>query len=326
LDKAFVILLLALLIDRIFGDPHWLWGYIPHPIVFFGQMISWFDTFSNRSDFSLKRRYLYGWLVIAALLGSAVGIGWLLTKIYCSCWPIVNLFLEAVTVSFFLTQKSLTDHVMTVCKALEEGGIEQGRSAVSMIVGRDTQMLDASGVCRAAIESLAENSSDGIIAPIFWYVISGLPGLLGYKMLNTADSMIGHKNERYAAFGFASARLDDIANYIPARLTGILIVLVSLFTNGNDAAKRAWRVMLYDAGHHHSPNSGWPESAFAGALNIRLSGPRYYGTKRLDEPFQNIEGKEPETFDIRRAVRLFESVMNNIAIFTLILYILYVSF
>lgn len=331
MERLLVVLLLALLIDRLIGDPCWLWRYVPHPVAFFGKMINRLETAGNRADFSPQKRRLHGWLAIVVLLAGATVIGWLLIKI-CLYWPMAGLFVEAIIVSLFLAQKSLADHVMAVHNALEEGGVEQGRSAVSTIVGRDPQALDTGGICRAAIESLAENSSDGIIAPAFWYAISGLPGLLAYKMLNTADSMIGHKNERYAAFGFAAARLDDIANYIPARLTGCLVVLAAFFTASKEAAKRAWRVMVRDSSNHGSPNAGWPESAFAGALDIRLAGPRHYGAAKVDELFQNAEGKEPDNADIPRAIRLFWAVMNIIiafitgAVFILSFYVLYAIF
>lgn len=310
----FVILLLALVLDRLAGDPQWLWRHIPHPVVFFGRLISFGERWGNRPGTTLRTRFLHGWLVIIALLAFAAGLGWLLARL-CNAAGLAGVLGQAVIVSFFLAQKSLADHVMVVHDALENRGIEAGRKAVSMIVGRDTHRLEEGGICRAAIESLAENTSDGIIAPAFWFLLLGLPGLLAYKMLNTADSMIGYKNARYAAFGFAAARLDDAANYIPARLTGGLVVFGvffqsdPLFQRGRAAAKRAWQVMMQDAVLHRSPNAGWPESAFAGALDVRLAGPRHYGAERVDEPFQNPGGHEPGLNDIVKAVRLFWSAM-----------------
>lgn len=303
---------MALLFDRLVGDPQWLWRHIPHPVVFFGKLIHFTERAGNHAGFSKQRRFWHGWLAIMFLLSAAAGAGLLLAKI-CHCQGVAGLLAEVVIVSLFLAQKSLADHVMAVHDALEKGGLEQGRAAVSMIVGRNPHTLDKGGVCRAAIESLAENSSDGVIAPAFWFLVLGLPGLFSYKMLNTADSMTGHKNARYAAFGFAAAWLDDAANYIPARLTGGLVVLAAFFAYGRDEAKRAWQVMLRDAGHHRSPNAGWPESAFAGALDIRLAGPRSYGASKIDEPFQNAGGAESDSADIPRAVQLFWSVMNIVS-------------
>lgn len=309
MERLPVVLLLALLLDRLIGDPQWLWQHIPHPVALWGRMVSLAEKNGNRADFSSKKRFIYGWLAIMVLLAICAGIGLLLADI-CRHYGLAGLFAEAMIAALFLAQKSLADHVMAVHNALEKGGVIQGRSAVSMIVGRNPHALDKNDICRAAIESLAENSSDGIIAPAFWFMALGLPGLFAYKMLNTADSMIGYKNARYAAFGFAAARLDDVANYIPARLTGSLAVLAVFFMSGRVTAKRAWQIMLCDARYHCSPNAGWPESAFAGGLDIRLAGPRHYGTARVDEPFQNVGGKEPDSADILKALRLFWTVMN----------------
>jgi len=310
-----VVLLLALLLDRWLGDPQWLWRRVPHPVTLFGALIKVADRIGNRQQFSLQTRFMCGWLATAVMVLLAALSGFCLMKI-CRYFNLAGLFAETVIVSLFLAQKSLAEHVMAVHAALQQGGVRHGRQAVAMIVGRNPHRLDKSGVCGAAIESLAENSSDGVVAPALWYLILGLPGLLAYKMLNTADSMIGHKNDRYGAFGYAAARLDDVANYIPARLTGYLVVISTGITSGRQAARRAWQVMRRDAGHHRSPNAGWPESAFAGALDIRLAGPRYYGDTRVEEPFQNPDGRAPGSNDIPRAIRLFRAVM---ALFTAVI-------
>ena len=190
--------------------------------------------------------------------------------------------------------------------ALREGGLEQGRRAVSLIVGRDPEMLDEHGVARAAIESLAENTSDGVAAPALWYVVAGLPGLLAYKMLNTADSMIGHRSARYVDFGRMAAKTDDLANWIPARLTGVLCIAVAYFRDGYRNASGAFQVMLRDARQHRSPNAGWPEAAFAAVLGIALSGPRTYDGKSSGDLYVNASGREAVVpSDIDSAIALF---------------------
>ncbi len=199
--------------------------------------------------------------------------------------------IEILIVAVLLAQKSLSDHVGAVASGLRKGGLEGGRQAVSMVVGRDPQSLDQPAVCRAAIETLAENFSDGVIAPALSYAVFGLPGLFAYKMLNTADSMIGHKTQRYLHFGWASARLDDLANWPAARLSALLIAGGAWIERGPKAAGRALHVALTDHGLHRSPNSGWPESAMAGAIDVALAGPRIYAGERVQEPLQNAPGR-----------------------------------
>ncbi len=233
-----------------------------------------------------------------------------------------GIIIEALVASIFLAQKSLVDHVARVEKAFKQGSLDEARGAVSLIVGRETKNLDESAVCRAAIESLAENSSDGVVAPVFWYLILGLPGLFCYKLVNTADSMIGYKNERFKDFGWASARLDDVVNFIPARLTALIVILTSgLFINRKAAAK-SLEVVRKDARHHHSPNAGFPECAFAGALDVKLLGPRIYSGKAVDEPFQNDSGKMARPDDIYRAIRLFKRSMDVLFLIILLLFLI----
>jgi len=209
-------------------------------------------------------------------------------------------------VAVLLAQKSLADHVFAVGEGLRKEGIAGGRKAVSMIVGRDPNLLDRSGICRASIESLAENYSDGVVAPAFYYALFGLPGLLAYKMLNTADSMIGHKTPRYREFGWASARLDDLANWPAARLSALFIALGTWFRRGRPSARKSVSVALRDHGLHRSPNSGWPESAMAGALDIALAGPRVYAGEQVMEPMQNSAGrKNIGPTDIDLAIEVF---------------------
>ena len=190
---------------------------------------------------------------------------------------VAGVVVEILVVAVLLAQKSLVDHVRAVRDGLEEGGLEGGREAVSLIVGRDPETLDESAVARAAVESLAENASDGVVAPAFWYAVFGLPGLFVYKIINTADSMIGHRNERYIDFGRSSAILDDIVNWIPARLTGLMIAIADGSPARAEARAPTLVVMVRDAKLHRSPNAGWPESAMAAATGVALGGPRYYG-------------------------------------------------
>jgi adenosylcobinamide-phosphate synthase len=285
-----LILFLALLADRYFGDPDWLWEKIPHPIVLFGKAIAYADTRFNRPGDSDDERRRDGFLTMFGLLVLAVVVGWVVHLALRTISPVGEL-VEALLVAVFLAQKSLGDHVTRVAVALREEGIVGARRAVSMIVGRDPEVLDDAGVSRAAIESLAENTSDGIIAPAFWYALLGLPGLLAYKMLNTADSMIGHLNDRHRDFGRFAAKLDDVANWIPARLTGLLISAAAWIVHGYDAALRSFNVMMRDARLHRSPNAGWPEAAMAGAIEVALAGPRVYGGVTANEPMLNGAGR-----------------------------------
>jgi adenosylcobinamide-phosphate synthase len=204
----------------------------------------------------------------------------------------------------FLAQRSLYDHVARVRDAFAVGGLAAARAAVSMIVGRDPDSLDEAGVCRAAIESCAENFSDGVVAPAFWFALLGLPGLIAYKTVNTADSMIGHRTPRHEAFGWAAARFDDVLNVCPARLAGVLVALAGPVSGGHPL--QALTTMWRDARKYRSPNAGWPESAMAAALALALAGPRRYGTRRVDDPFLNPEGRPTATpGDITRALRVF---------------------
>jgi adenosylcobinamide-phosphate synthase len=298
---------IALLIDRVLGDPGWLWSKIPHPVVLFGKAIAFFDRQFNGRGLSDKDRRAYGILTILALLVASVLIGWMIHRVL-SYAGYFGIFVEILIVAVFLAQKSLADHVAAVAAGLRDGGLPGGRRAVAMVVGRDPEVLDQPGVCRAAIETLAENFSDGVVAPALYYAVFGLPGLFAYKMLNTADSMIGHKTQRYLHFGWASARLDDLANWPAARLSAVLIAAGGWIEGGRRAARRSLHVALTDHGLHRSPNSGWPESAMAGAVDIALAGPRIYAGERVQEPMQNGAGQRdigPAAID--RAMAVFGS-------------------
>ena len=302
------ILLIGLLRDRRIGDPDWLWRRLPHPVVFFGMAISFADRHLNKSQAQFAVRRRAGMLAICLLLLVSAGLGLMLHRVFALAGPLVGGLLESLVVFVLLAQKSLADHVLAVADGLRQEGLVGGRRAVSMIVGRDPAYLDRPAVCRAAIESLAENFSDGVVAPAFWYLLAGLPGLLAYKMLNTADSMIGHKSDRYLAFGWAAARLDDVANLLPARLSMLLLAAGTALVAGRKAARNALSVGLRDSGLHRSPNAGWPEGAMAGALDIRLAGPRIYGGQRVDESMINGAGRgEATREDIERGVSIFHA-------------------
>ncbi|MES2914144.1 MAG: adenosylcobinamide-phosphate synthase CbiB [Pseudomonadota bacterium] len=278
-----MILIAALVLDAALGEPRWLWDRLPHPAVLMGRLVAFCDRRFNRSG-ALR---LKGTLVATGLAVAGLGLGWLIHLI-----PDYGL-LEAVAVAILIAQKSLVDHVRAVATALRRS-IPEGRGAVAMIVGRDTADMTGPDIARAAIESAAENLSDGVVAPVFWYLALGLPGIIAYKLINTADSMIGHLTPRYKDFGWASARLDDVLNLIPARLTALLIALTHGWVDP--------KPVLRDAPKHRSPNAGWPESALAPVLNVALSGPRSYNGLRKDYPWVWPEGRrDPGPDDIDAA-------------------------
>ncbi|MBY5853036.1 adenosylcobinamide-phosphate synthase CbiB [Rhizobium ruizarguesonis] len=305
IDENLLVLLLALLLDRIAGDPQWLWSRMPHPVVVFGAAISYADRQLNPASLTGSQRRMNGIAAILALLLLTVAAGFVFNRFFALFGP-VGILLETGLVAIFLAQKSLADHVADVAVALRDEGLTGGRAAVSRIVGRDPETLDEPAVCRAAIESLAENFSDGVVAPALWYAVFGLPGLFAYKMLNTADSMIGHKSEKYIDFGWAAARLDDVANWPAARLSILLIAAGAWIRRGTSAGREAIRVAMRDGALHRSPNSGRPEAAMAGALNVQLAGPRIYGGVIVREPMINDTGRDVATSgDIEDGVSVF---------------------
>lgn len=299
------LLFLALLLDRVIGDPPKLWARLPHPVVFFGKAVGAADRRLNRKSDSPAKRRSNGIAAVILLVVLSLAAGMLVNAIVSGLW-IVGIVLEILVVAILLAQKSLSDHVGAVDFAMRDEGLAGGRRAVSLIVGRDPQTLDASGVSRAAIESLAENYSDGVVAPAFWYLVLGLPGIFAYKMINTADSMIGHKNDKYLQFGWAAARFDDLLNLLPARFSALFIALGAATSEGGRAMRRALRVAFADHGKHRSPNSGWPEAAMAGAIDLQLAGPRVYGGVMVNEQMLNAGGRAQAThLDIRRAILVF---------------------
>jgi adenosylcobinamide-phosphate synthase len=298
---ALFLVVVALLLDAIIGDPDWLWRRAPHPVVWIGNGIGWLERKLNREDWSKQARKFAGILTVVILVGAAMLIGALLSDLLHGHW--LGFIIEALMASTLIAQRSLYQHVARVHRAFSDGGLPAARKAVAMIVGRDPERLDDSGVTRAAIESTAENFSDGIVAPVFWLALLGLPGLITYKAINTADSMIGHRTDRYTDFGWASARLDDLVNLVPARLSGVLVALAAPVVRGSITT--AFKTMLRDARHHRSPNAGWPESAMAGALGIALSGPRVYAEGVANEPYLNADGRMAEPNDIGHALRVY---------------------
>ncbi|MFN3212107.1 MAG: adenosylcobinamide-phosphate synthase CbiB [Henriciella sp.] len=298
--SAPLIMLLAWAFEGVFGWPNWLYKKIRHPVVWLGALITALERVLNRPSWPHAIRYLAGILTCLISIAVFASAFWLISgTLPASSWGIA---VQALLASSLLASRSLYAHVASVSRPLLAGDLDKAREAVSRIVGRDPSQLDEAGIARAALETLAENTSDGIVAPLFWGALLGLPGLAAYKAINTLDSMIGHRNDRYSAFGGFAARLDDVVNFIPARLTGLLIAAASLKLG---AAKTMWR----DAGKHRSPNAGWPEAAMAGALAVRLSGPRIYGTHKSDEPWLNAPARDPASADLQAGLLLYRRTL-----------------
>ena len=279
------LLLAALILDAQVGEPEQIWKRVRHPVKIMGDFVGWADKKFNNGN----RRKAKGAALLAAGVFASLAAGALVSAV-----PDFGL-LEILLAATLLCQKSLVEHVRSVANGLRYG-LQEGRAAVGKIVGRDASELDGDGVARAAVESAAENFSDGVVAPAFWFAILGLPGIVAYKFVNTADSMIGYRNERFQEFGWAAAKLDDIINYVPARLSAAMIAIAHWRWS-------AFRVIKEDAPRHRSPNAGWPEAALACVLGIALSGPRTYGGVATDFPFVNSGGRKSiVAVDIDRAI------------------------
>jgi adenosylcobinamide-phosphate synthase len=301
-SSGLFIVIAALAFDALIGDPDWLWRRLGHPVALIGALIGTLDRRFNREDQSPQQRRSAGIASTVVLVVIAAAVGALIQAILQQL-PAGNILL-ALIASIFIAQRSLYQHVAEVRAAFAEGGLTEARDAVAMIVGRDPEQLDEAGVCRAAIESCAENFSDGVVAPVFWLALLGLPGLIAYKAINTADSMIGHRTERHASFGWASARLDDLVNLVPARLSALLLAVAAPIAGGSIGKSLA--IVRRDASKHRSPNAGWPESAMAGALGLALAGPRRYAGHMVDDPFLNAEAnRQAVPDDIGRALDLY---------------------
>ena len=289
-----IILAAALMLDWLFGEPEMLWRRAPHPVVLFGRAIGFAEQLGNcRKVFNgqTRRKAGTGAMLVLALVAGFVGIA----------VSLGGVLAELVVLTLLLAGRSLDDHIRAVSSALGENK-QAARDAVAMIVGRDTNQMDDADIARAAIETGAENLSDGVIAPAFWFLLLGLPGLLIYKMTNTADSMIGYRNARYLAFGWAAARFDDFLNYVPARLTALLICVAA--TNSRGDVSGAFTSMWQDASKHQSPNAGWPEAAMAGGINVWLAGPRRYSNRVRHAARLNAGGKDADRAAILDALRV----------------------
>jgi adenosylcobinamide-phosphate synthase len=296
-----VLLLLALLVEAYVGEMRTLFKAVRHPVRVIGGAVQFFDSRLNREHRTETDRAMRGALVVVVIVAATGAIG--AAVAWLSLHHPLGWIIEFLGLIALLAQRGLYDHVRAVAVGLKES-IDQGRRAVAHIVGRDPDSLDGPGVARAAIESLAENFSDGVVAPVFWYVLFGFPGILVYKAVNTMDSMIGHKTPQYRAFGMTAARLDDVLNLIPARLSGLFIAAAAVFV-GTARPGGALKVMLRDAGKHRSFNAGWPEGAMAGALGLKLAGPRLYKTQTVNDPFIGDGSPDAGPKDINRALYLY---------------------
>ena len=303
------ILLIALALDALAGDPRWL----PHPVRAMGWLTGFLDRALNRERLGEGARVVLGGVAVVLVVGGSAAAGWAVAHyVAVLAW---GWLAELALVTMLLAQRTMCDHMVRVARALDSGA-EPAREAVRHIVGRDVRALDEHAIARAAIESGAENYSDGVVAPAFWYLLLGLPGLCAYKAINTMDSMIGHRSPRHRAFGRWAARLDDAVNWVPARIAGALVGLAAAFVPGG-APGRAWRTMVRDAPTHSSPNAGWPEAAMAGALGLALLGPRRYeGEAAGDEAWLGDGRAEATADDLRRTVRVFAVACALVAVVT----------
>jgi adenosylcobinamide-phosphate synthase len=298
--------LAALLIEAVLGYPDWLTRHVGHPVVWMGRLIDLLDARLNRPTWTARSRRAAGALALLILI-IAVAVPAVVLDCGLRALPFGALAV-AFAASTLIAQRSLYDHVARVADALDRDGLAAGRAAVTHIVGRDPDSLDAAGVARAAIESLAENFSDAVVAPAFWLIFGGLAGGAVYKAINTADSMIGHRTARHQAFGWGAARLDDLVNLPAARLAALLIVAAAALTPGLStyAATAAWAALRRDAARHRSPNAGYPEAATAGALGLKLAGPRFYGGVRVADACMGDGRWEATATDIRAALALYQ--------------------
>ena len=292
---------IAILIERIVGYPSVLQKTIGHPVEWFGLLIDSAEKHFNLAPNSQIQGRLRGAIALVLILLFTALPAWLVSQVLgrFTGGPLI----EALLATTLIAQKSLRQHVLDVYRALSNS-LQDGRHAVAKIVGRETRSLDESGVAKAALESLAENTADGIVAPVFWFALLGLPGLVAYKVINTADSMIGHKSDRHLHFGYAAAKLDDLVNLPASRLTALFFAGAAWFSS-SQAAKAALAATWRDAGKHRSPNAGWPESAMAGALDLKFGGPRFYDGEIVDLPFLGHGREQLTRLDIDSGLKLY---------------------
>lgn len=297
-----LIVLLALLLDFAAGDPGWLYKRVWHPVVFVGKGIDLLEKQLNQRNFPRSFRLAFGGLTVVIIVGLAWWLGSLiagLTKSLAYFW-----IFEVLLASSLLAFRGLYDFIKPVQTALQTGDLAAAQTAVSHVVGRDPKRLDRHGVARASVESLAENYSDGAIAPLFWYLLLGLPGLFAYKAINTLDSMIGHRNQRFEAFGKVAAYVDDWANFLPARLTALLLATTAKLRFGASLAV-SHDIITQNAPKHRSPNAGWPESAMAAALGLKLAGPRDYGSYTVNDDWIGEGTTQAEARHLAKGFQLY---------------------
>ena len=304
-------MVVAIAIDALLGWPEQLFRLLGHPVTWLGRLIDRVDSTWNRNSDSSAFRRAAGIAATLVVIATPTILAWIVQVQLTTAWS--RIFVIGFLAWPLVALRSLRDHVAAVARPLRAGDIETARLAVSRIVGRDPATLDGASIARATAESLAENASDGVVAPLFWGTIFGLPGIVGYKAINTLDSMIGHRNSRHEAFGWAAARIDDVTNYVPARLTGVLFALVS-----TERRVAMW-CMICDGPRHRSINAGWPEAAMAGALGIRLSGPRSYDGNVTEEPWLNAGARDPSADDIDNALNLYRRATLLFAVLLLVL-------
>jgi adenosylcobinamide-phosphate synthase len=303
LPDRVLILIIASGIEAVLAYPAPLFRAIGHPVSWIGGLIAALDSRLNRPDYSFAARRTAGAATVLLLLAASLGAGVIL-EMAARAIPYLGFALAVLVVATLIAGGNLDQHVRAVATALRTEGVVGGRRNIAAIVGRDADALDEAGICRAAIESLAENASDGVTAPALWYLVGGLPGMIGYKAINTADSMIGHLSERHRAFGWAAAKLDDLVNLPASRLTGLMFVAAAAIVPGASASS-AWRPFRRDARLHRSPNAGWPEAAMAGALGLRLAGPRIYDGILVDDHWMGDGRAEATVEDIDRALTIY---------------------
>ena len=300
-----LILITACGIEAVLAYPAIVFGAIGHPVSWIGALISALESRLNRPDYSAAMRRAAGVMTVLLLIAVSLGLG-LALEIAVRSVPILGFILAVVIVAALIAAGSLDQHVRAVAAALRNDGLTGGRQRIAKIVGRDPEALDQAAICRAAIESLAENASDGVTAPALWYLVGGLPGMIAYKAINTADSMIGHMSERYHAFGWAAAKLDDLVNWPASRLTGLMFIAAASVVPGASASS-AWQALCRDARLHRSPNAGWPEAAMAGALGLRLAGPRVYDGVLVQDHWMGDGRTEATPEDIERALTIYRT-------------------
>ena len=298
---------MALALDAAWGYPPWVYAAVGHPVSWMGRLIAWCEARWNEPRWSFSRRRLHGAIALAAVLAVTGAACITLTAVINQVVPApFNVLLLGAAASTLIAQRSLYEHVGAVAAALEGPGLAKARRTVGLIVGRDTDGLDEAGVARAAIESLAENYSDGVVAPLFWLLVGGLPAAAIYKAINTADSMIGHKSERYRAYGWAAARLDDLVNLPASRLSALFIIAAAAALPGAEAGA-GMQAVVRDARRHRSPNAGWPEAAMAGSLGVRLAGPRSYGGALVPDHWMGSGRDVAGAADVRRALVVYKT-------------------